>query len=186
MKNGRKLFVTVGTTKFEKLVNRITDVSILNLLVKLGFDFVQIQTGIELLQISIDADLKHTIYKKNDSTTVKFKDGLNLTLKYNRFFEEFDEEIKKADLVISHAGAGSCLDVLKHNKPLLVVINEDLMDNHQSELAEQLQKNGHLYYCTVDNLEDGLTRDFTALKTYPTADKNLFARYLDKCCGFLN
>ncbi|XP_030750252.1 UDP-N-acetylglucosamine transferase subunit ALG13 homolog [Sitophilus oryzae] len=183
MGNGKKLFVTVGTTRFEKLVYRITDESILKLLDKLGFDFVQIQTGIELLQISIHADLKHAIFKKFNSTTVKFKGDLNLTLKYNRHFEEFDEEIKKADLVVSHADAESCLAVLKHNKPLLVVINEDMTDKRQSELDEQLKKNGHLYYCTVDNLEDGL---ITALKTSPKTDESLFAKYLGKCYAFFN
>lgn len=45
-------------------------------------------------------------------------------------------------------GAGSCLEVLGAGKPLLVVINDKLMDNHQLELAKQLQADGHLLYCT--------------------------------------
>ncbi|XP_030761240.1 UDP-N-acetylglucosamine transferase subunit ALG13 homolog [Sitophilus oryzae] len=188
MGNGKKLFVTKikETTRFEKIVKRITtDVSILKLLFKLGFDFLQIQIGTGLLQVSISADSKHAICKKNNSTTVKFRGGLNLTLKYNHSFEEFDEEIKKADLVISDADLGSCVAVLKRNKPLLVVITQDMMDTRklQNELAEQLQKNGHLNYCTVDNLEEGLT---TAFKAYSKADKNLFAKYLGKCLGFFN
>ncbi|XP_044538784.1 UDP-N-acetylglucosamine transferase subunit ALG13 homolog, partial [Gracilinanus agilis] len=45
-------------------------------------------------------------------------------------------------------GAGSCLEALEEGKPLVVVVNEKLMDNHQLELARQLHKEGYLFYCS--------------------------------------
>ncbi|PNI40052.1 ALG13 isoform 1, partial [Pan troglodytes] len=72
----------------------------------------------------------------------------SFTLDVYRYKDSLKEDIQKADLVISHAGAGSCLETLEKGKPLVVVINEKLMNNHQLELAKQLHKEGHLFYCT--------------------------------------
>ncbi len=50
--------------------------------------------------------------------------------------------------VFFSSGAGSCLEALGAGKPLLVVVNDKLMDNHQLELARQLHMDSHLLYCT--------------------------------------
>lgn len=49
---------------------------------------------------------------------------------------------------VSPVGAGSCLETLEEGKPLIVVINEKLMDNHQLELAKQLHRDGHVLCCS--------------------------------------
>jgi len=43
------------------------------------------------------------------------------------------------------------MEVLAACKPLIVVINEDLMDNHQLELAQQLYNDGHVLYSTCQS-----------------------------------
>ncbi|GAB1303189.1 N-acetylglucosaminyldiphosphodolichol N-acetylglucosaminyltransferase [Apodemus speciosus] len=72
----------------------------------------------------------------------------SFTLDVYRYKDSLKEDLQQADLVISHAGAGSCLESLEKGKPLVVVVNEKLMNNHQLELAKQLHKEGHLFYCT--------------------------------------
>ena len=43
-------------------------------------------------------------------------------------------------------GSGSILEAVSLGKPLVVVINEALMGNHQTELAEQMSSMGALLH----------------------------------------
>lgn len=180
----KRVFVTVGTTKFPKLIDAITTKDVLETLVALNYNFVQIQTGKDFSSVYIDPELtfKTEINKDNGSTILKFEE--KITLKYDQYFENFEKQIENCDLVISHAGAGTCLEVLYKKKSLIVVINEDLMDNHQTELADELEKNGYLYYCTCNSLKDTLRKDLTQFNPYPKAKDFLFSNYVDKCMGF--
>lgn len=161
---GHRVLVTVGTTKFEKLIDTVSSEDVLDILHNMGYTSAIFQTG-------------SGSYNKSNHP--------NMELVYERYLQNFEEEIEKADLVISHAGAGTCLEVLKRHTPLIVVINEDLMDNHQSELAEQLQESGYLYYCTCDSLKSTLLdKNLNSLKHYPSSNSSAFSTYLDKCMGF--
>lgn len=177
----KQVFVTVGTTKFTKLIQTIATPQIINILNKLGYTFVQLQTGVDPKDIANESRLEQYV----DNSSIVINATNTLTLKYDKYFEDFTQEIEKADLVISHAGAGSCLDVLRHKKPLIMVVNEDLMDNHQAELAGQLQDDGYVYCCTCNTLAEILSKDITLLKYYPYPDKKTFSNYLNKCSGFM-
>lgn len=158
----KKVFITVGTTRFDLLCEYIVKPSVLNALKKIGCKEVMFQIG--------NSDVEPGSFEK---------EGVKLNL--YRFKDNIQEDIKNSDLVISHAGAGSCLESLELKKPLLVVVNEDLMNNHQLELAERLQIDGHLYYCTCDTLESTLNDvDFSLLHPFPEANPVLFIKYLDR------
>ena len=65
------------------------------------------------------------------------------------FAPSLSPEITKADLIISHAGAGTILEALRMGKRLVIVPNQALMDNHQLELAEELDRLGYCVCGTV-------------------------------------
>ncbi|PBP18618.1 glycosyltransferase family 28 domain-containing protein [Diplocarpon rosae] len=46
-------------------------------------------------------------------------------------------------LIICHAGAGTILDAMRLAVPLVVVPNSSLLDNHQEELADELEAQGY-------------------------------------------
>ena len=50
----------------------------------------------------------------------------------------------------TRSGSGSILTALRAGKPLLVVPNTDLMDNHQDQLASELEKGHYLMVSSVE------------------------------------
>ncbi|XP_045393626.1 LOW QUALITY PROTEIN: putative bifunctional UDP-N-acetylglucosamine transferase and deubiquitinase ALG13 [Lemur catta] len=123
------VFVTVGTTSFDDLVACVSARDNLQVIKSLGYNRLILQIG------------RGMVVPEPFSTE-------SFTLDVYRYKDSLKEDLQKADLVISHAGAGSCLETLEKGKPIVVVINEKLMNNHQLELAKQLHKDGHLFYCT--------------------------------------
>lgn len=167
-KLGKTVFVTVGTTQFDKLIQTMCEERTLEALVMLGYNQVVMQIGAGS-QTVLDSLVPCS----------------GLTVHHYRFKPSIRQDIEAADLVISHAGAGSCLETLGAGKKLLVVINDELMDNHQLELAYQLSNDGHLHYCTCSTLIETLKeKSFEGLKPFERGRPELFAEYLDNLMGF--
>ena len=53
-------------------------------------------------------------------------------------------------------GAGTILECLRANKTLLVVVNTQLMDNHQEELTRAMADARHLVRCSDADFMAGL------------------------------
>lgn len=120
---------------------------------------------------------------KGSIEAFEFQQGMNI-IAYD-YKNSLASDIAKADLVVSHAGAGSCLEVLEAGKPLIVVINDQLMDNHQAELANALQKRGYAFACTPDTLLDALEHfNPDELKAYEKGNPGILLNFLDNLVGF--
>ncbi|XP_025082052.1 LOW QUALITY PROTEIN: UDP-N-acetylglucosamine transferase subunit ALG13 homolog [Pomacea canaliculata] len=164
----KNVFVTVGTTEFVELIKTATSDDILKVLRNLGFTKVLLQIG------------------RGSFEPESLCESQNPAVEYYRYKEEISDDIHSADLVISHAGAGSVLDALGAGKPLLVVVNDQLMSNHQVELAQRLYQDGYLHYCTCSTLKKTLeTVDFSTLLPFPSGEPTKFAQHLDNIMGFV-
>ncbi|XP_034545647.1 UDP-N-acetylglucosamine transferase subunit ALG13 homolog [Notolabrus celidotus] len=161
----KNVFVTVGTTCFDELIETITCSESVQALKARGYERLVLQVG------------RGSVLPEADSSP-------HIRLEAFRFKDSIADDMKQADLVVSHAGAGSCLEALGAGKPLLVVVNDKLMDNHQLELAQQLHMDSHLLYCTCSTLTETLrTMDLSTLQPYQPGQPKHFANFLDKALG---
>jgi beta-1,4-N-acetylglucosaminyltransferase len=166
---GKAVFVTVGTTRFENLVTAATSQMALEWMASQGYTSLTIQYG-----TGKEPEINHS-----DSP---------LTIQCYSFRPSLDEDMQKADLILSHAGAGTVMETLRLRKKLVVVINTLLMDNHQTELAGAMAERGALFM--VENpelLERRSTwvsfQDFVPVP-HTGGDDQDFPRLLDSYLGF--
>lgn len=153
-----KVFVTVGTTTFDQLIATTTSPTFQEELISRGFTHITAQIG-----------------RYPDLITPV----TGMTIRHFDYSLSIQAEIESADLVIAHAGAGTALEVLRKGKPLICVINDELMNNHQTELAEELSRGGHSLSATPSNLCKVFREaEFGQLKAFPPADPAVFRDFL--------
>ncbi|KAL1742250.1 glycosyltransferase family 1 protein [Schizophyllum fasciatum] len=169
-------FVTVGSTRFDALVQAACTDAVLDALAAKGYRHLVVQAG--------NSDFEHGARLHGSGTSARTRSH-GIEQEYYRFKPSLREDYERADLVISHAGSGTILDVLRIPKPLIIVPNPTLLDNHQQELADVLEQQGHLVASTPGTLaHDIASFDATSLTPFPPFDGSRFARILDEEMGF--
>jgi beta-1,4-N-acetylglucosaminyltransferase len=84
-----------------------------------------------------------------------------------RYTDNIDEYYNNADVVITHAGAGTVYHLLEIGKPIIVVANSDRIDTHQEDLIRYVEENHFAQACrNLDDLEGLLNNvnDYEAVK----------------------
>lgn len=125
-----RALITVGSTKFDLLIQSCLSEPVLSALKSRAFTELVIQSG------NSQIPSQPTI------------NGLQISI--YTFKPSLSDAFAAADLVISHAGSGTIIEVLRLGKPLIIVPNPTLMDNHQLELAEALSS---MNVCKVASIE---------------------------------
>ncbi|XGW06054.1 hypothetical protein V3C99_016416 [Haemonchus contortus] len=172
-------FVTVGTTKFDQLVNEVLTETCTSTLKTLGVKRITVQLGAG----EWSDEVRQRVF---GGMVADQGEGecYGLPVEFYRFKPNIHDDMKEAMVVIGHAGAGTCLECLRLRRPFVVVVNEDLMDNHQQELAKELARGEHLLYCTVSSLcSTLLSPSLFNLVPFTPPEQKLVAKFIDSRMG---
>jgi len=169
-----RVFVTVGSTCFDGLVEAILQDEFLELLYAKGYRKLVVQAGETKLGIIPHGSSSSNWSNLLDITVWKFEPSLL-------------EEYKVADLIISHAGSGTILEVLRVPKPLIAVPNPSLLHNHQEELALALQSRNYLIASTIAELTNAIHNlSLHTIQPFPHRDGSKFQSILDEEMGYIS
>ncbi|ORM41735.1 UDP-N-acetylglucosamine transferase subunit ALG13 -like protein [Babesia sp. Xinjiang] len=127
----KQVLVTVGTTSFDDLILAVDNIELQLELKRLGYTDICYQIGASALEI------KNKI----------------LNTKVLRFEQDFDNVIQRSELIISHMGAGTIIDVFRLRKKAIFVPNRKVAADHQMQLFRVMDER---YRATLDNLKDKL------------------------------
>ncbi|KAF6251648.1 glycosyl transferase [Scenedesmus sp. NREL 46B-D3] len=157
----RSVFVTVGTTKFEDLIKAVDTPEFAASLAAKGYTQLIIQKG--------TGEYVPCKLVPAGSTSAQLASGIKV--EYFDFSPSLAEYISSSALIISHAGSGSIFETLHAGKPLIVVPNPLLMDNHQAELGDHLAAMQAVVCAAPDQLLTAVSNlDTAKLKPFPAKD----------------
>ena len=200
------VFVTVGTTHFDELIRAVDSMEFAQALLLRGYSSLIIQAGSgSSLTPEGRGYRPHILFpsgSRTDKVTIPFSKSSNassnggtttstikknnkvLTVEWFEYAPSLSPYLYSAALVISHAGAGSIFETLRRGVALIAVPNTALMDDHQRELADKLESEGHLATATPQSLTDVVSVfDGAALKRYVPGDGVGIVARIDALCG---
>lgn len=136
------VFVTVGSTSFPALTDFITSADALRELHALSVTQLTVQHGTHAARLPSPSSGEVEATQPAVSTFA--------------YAPSLREHLRAASAVVSHAGAGTVLETIDLGKPLVVVVNSALMNDHQSELARAMSARNCCRVVAHSNIESAL------------------------------
>lgn len=70
-------------------------------------------------------------------------------------FNEFEQYVKNADIIITHGGVGSILNAIKQKKRVIAVPRlskyKEHINDHQLQVIDKMSKDGYIIACNDEN-----------------------------------
>lgn len=156
MQEDLTLFVTVGSTSFDGLIEIATSAPFLRGLYRNNFRTVVVQYG------------------RGKVPTTTFDDAVDIPrIRIFAFAPSLTSDMQLADIILSHGGSGTIFEAIDMCKRIVVVPNRSLMDDHQMELAEELQLRGIVTVADASQPEDVLRKVVEATTRPPPTENPL-------------
>lgn len=145
--NGLRLFVTVGSTSFDSLIETVLSEPFLRGLYRNGFRSVAIQYG-------------RGVFQEKDIVDTRDMPAIRAFT----YSPSLASEMRCADVILSHGGSGSIFEALDMCKRVVIVPNRSLMHDHQMELAGELHSRNIVQVANAQDLDDVLAKVIQASK----------------------
>ncbi len=202
-KTKKTAFVTVGTTRFDALVRSVDSPEFEGSLIARGFARLVVQAGAgarapEGLLPGLRREEEKKRKKSSSATAAATSTAeaarfsgttvRGLSVEFFDYAPTLKDHFASADLVVTHAGAGSIFETLSMGSrspiPLIAVPNGALMHNHQAELASELERRGLLVSATPESLARVLLEaDFSKLRRYEAGGVQGVVAAIDELSG---
>ncbi|GAP83108.2 putative glycosyltransferase family 1 protein [Rosellinia necatrix] len=153
-------FVTIGATAgFRSLLEEVVSPTFIAALRALGFTDLIVQCG---------PDLQY--FESIKSPPDGKPHGIRITaFSYAPDLGKYFLQASRSDgsdgngkrhcgVIISHAGSGSIIEALQFDSKLIAVPNPELMDNHQLEIAEEMDSQGFLVHGTLGSVAEAFMK----------------------------
>jgi len=162
MNRAKKAIVTVGSTKFDLLMQSIDTPLFFAALKRFGFDHVLIQYG-----------TSEYTFKHSDGA------GTGVRVELVKYKPELSKEFSSVGLLITHGGAATILEALRARTTCVAVPNTMLMSDHQSGFARALHRKHLLVACAAHEIVQTLANgDFSSLVEFHESKAERYAPYL--------
>ncbi|KAI0164238.1 hypothetical protein GGR52DRAFT_558944 [Hypoxylon sp. FL1284] len=164
-------FVTVGASaSFKQLIEEVISDAVIakleshsftHLIVQCGPDYEFFKNAVGIADAAGDAASPRGPSGEDGKGLIingfAFKDDLYDDMELTTA-DESEEGVRVPGLIITHAGSGSILDALDLNANIVAVPNTSLMDNHQSEIAEEMEYQGFLVQGKIGSIADAIEK----------------------------
>ncbi|KAI0554432.1 hypothetical protein F4679DRAFT_295974 [Xylaria curta] len=170
IKFSRTAFVTIGATAgFRSLLREVVSPKFLATLRSLNYTDLVVQCGPDLEYF--DTIRPDQIQTSSDVKIAAFPYAPDLKQYYLQASQsDGDDDYGKRHrgVIVSHAGSGSIIEALEFDSKLVAVPNPELMDNHQLEIAEEMESQGFLIHGTLGSVAEAVEKaDTAALRKWP-------------------
>ncbi|PVI05090.1 glycosyltransferase family 1 protein [Periconia macrospinosa] len=190
---GKVCFVTTGATApFTSLIESVLDPSSVDALLEAGFTDLLIQYGTAKETFDQHANVaRERLRQKSENATLSIE---GMAFNPDGLRDQFVSVQKSEGVVISHAGSGTILEALRYHISLIVVPNKQLLDNHQEELADAMERSRYLLKGDVTNLgptilkSEGFRQEmnqFPPITSGKHRETKSFAAIMDDTLGIL-
>ncbi|EGX87993.1 glycosyltransferase family 28, putative [Cordyceps militaris CM01] len=145
----RCCLVTVGATVgFRKLTAAVLEPDFWRHLAGHGFTELRVQCGPDEAWAAAQVERRRD--EIPESLAVQVFASRNNLLMEEMTLCKASGTARSKGLIIGHAGTGTILDAWRLDVPMIVVANTELLDNHQSEMAQHLAAEGYATQATAE------------------------------------